>query len=77
MLIHPDGEAAKATNEEMNISFAPSPDYAGIAAAAGSGDICALKVSKASELDAILRAAVTKVKGGQTTVVDCRVMPDC
>ncbi|KAM0250026.1 hypothetical protein ACHAQJ_008795 [Trichoderma viride] len=77
MLIHPDGAAAEATNEEMNISFAPSPDYAGIAAAAGAGDICALKVTKADELEVTLRDAVAKVKAGQTTVVDCKVVPDC
>lgn len=26
-LVHPDGYAASATNEELNISFRPSPDY--------------------------------------------------
>jgi hypothetical protein len=77
MLIHPDGEAAEATNEEMNISFDPPPDYAGIAAAAGTGDIFALKVTKADGLEAVLRDAVAKVKGGQTTVVDCRIVTDC
>ncbi|KAM6476682.1 thiamine pyrophosphate enzyme, N-terminal TPP binding domain-containing protein [Trichoderma sp. SZMC 28011] len=77
MLIHPDGVAAQATNEEMNISFSPSPDYAGIAAAAGAGDIHALKATKASELESILRDAVAKVKAGKTAVVDCKVVPDC
>ncbi|KAL6864647.1 thiamine pyrophosphate-requiring enzyme [Trichoderma novae-zelandiae] len=77
MLIHPDGVAAEATNEEMNISFNPPPDYAGIAAAAGTGDIFALKATKAEELEAVLRGAVAKVKAGQTTVVDCRIVTDC
>ncbi|KAL7921217.1 thiamine pyrophosphate enzyme, N-terminal TPP binding domain-containing protein [Trichoderma austrokoningii] len=77
MLIRPDGEAGKATNEEMNISFNPTPDYAGIAAAAGAGDICAMKVTNASNLEAILREAVAHVKAGKTTVVDCKVVPDC
>ncbi|KAK1239272.1 hypothetical protein MKX07_008760, partial [Trichoderma sp. CBMAI-0711] len=77
MLIHPDGEAAEATNEEMNISFNPPPDYAGIAAAAGTGDRFALKVTKSDSLKAVLRDAVAKVKGGQTTVVDCRIVTDC
>lgn len=77
MLIHPDGVAAQATNEEMNISFSPSPDYAGIAAAAGAGDIHALKVTKAGELEGVLRDAVAKVKAGRTAVVDCKVVPDC
>ncbi|KAH0496055.1 hypothetical protein TgHK011_003438 [Trichoderma gracile] len=77
MLIHPAGEAAEATNEEMNISFHPPPDYAGIAAAAGAGDIFALKVTKADDLEAVLRDAVAKVKAGQTTVVDCTIVTDC
>src|SRR5690606_19534230 len=33
LLVHPDGLGSKATNEEINISFEPSPDYAGIAKA--------------------------------------------
>lgn len=77
MLIRPDGVAAQATNEEMNISFKPSPDYAGIAAAAGAGDICALKATNAGNLEDILREAVANVKAGRTTVVDCKVVPDC
>ncbi|EHK49432.1 uncharacterized protein TrAtP1_010653 [Trichoderma atroviride] len=77
MLVRPDGEAAQATNEDMNISFKPTPDYAGIAAAAGAGDICALKVTNANNLEDILRDAVANVKAGKTTVVDCKVVPDC
>jgi thiamine pyrophosphate-dependent acetolactate synthase large subunit-like protein len=77
MLIRPNGEAAQATNEELNISFNPSPDYAGIAAAAGAGDIHALKATNANHLEDILRDAVANVKAGKTTVVDCRVVPDC
>lgn len=77
MLVHPDGEAASATNENINISFSPAPDYAGIAAAAGSGDIHAFRVSKADELGSVLEQAVAKVLGGQTAVVDCKVVLDC
>ncbi|PHH81528.1 hypothetical protein CDD83_3555 [Cordyceps sp. RAO-2017] len=77
MLVHPNGVAAGATNEEMHISFTPTPDYAGIAAAAGAGDIQALRVSEAGKLEAVLRDAVARVQGGKTTVVDCRVVKDC
>lgn len=77
MLIHPDGVAAEATNEEMNISFNPPPNYAGIAAAAGAGDIFALRATKADGLEAVLRDAVAKVEAGQTTVVDCSIVTDC
>ena len=68
---------AEATNEEINISFAPTPDYAGIAKAAGAGDIHAFTVTAANELEAVLSEAVAKVQTGQTAVVDCKVVPGC
>jgi thiamine pyrophosphate-dependent acetolactate synthase large subunit-like protein len=75
--VHPEGLGSKASNEEINISFDPVPDYAGIAAAAGSGEVHAMKVERAEDLESVLRDAVAKVQGGQTTVVDCKVVPDC
>jgi len=75
--VHPGGEASKVSNEDINISFAPPPDYAGIAAAAGSGEVHALKVETADKLEAVLKDAVAKVQAGRTTVVDCRVVLDC
>lgn len=77
LLVHPDGLAAKATNEEINISFDPVPDYAGIAAAAGGGQIHAMRVDQAGELESVLRDAVAKVQAGTTTVVDCKVVSNC
>ncbi|KAI9149021.1 transporter [Paramyrothecium foliicola] len=77
MLVIPDGDGMKASNEDINISFNPPPDYAGIAAAAGAGDVHALRVTKANELESVLRDAVSRVQAGQTTVVDCKVVPDC
>ncbi len=77
LLVHPDGLAAKATNEEINISFNPTPDYAGIAAAAGAGKIHALRVSKLDELEGVLKDAVAKVQAGKTAVVDVQVALDC
>ncbi|KAH6842424.1 thiamine pyrophosphate enzyme, N-terminal TPP binding domain-containing protein [Chaetomium sp. MPI-CAGE-AT-0009] len=74
MLLHPEGAASKASDEDIHISFAPPPDYAGIAAAAGAGDVHALKVEEAGQLEAVLRDAVAKVQGGNTTVVDCRIV---
>ena len=59
----------------MNISFAPGPDYAGIAQAAGAGDIHALKVTRVEELEGVLKDAVAKVLAGKTAVVDCSVVP--
>ena len=77
MLVHPDGAAAKASDEDIHISFAPSPDYAGIAAAAGAGNVHALRVEETSQLEAVLVDAVAKVQAGNTTVVDCRILAGC
>ncbi len=77
LLVHPDGLGSKATNEEINISFDPVPDYAGIAKAAAGGDIFAAKVENVADLDRLLRQAVDAVQGGQTAVLDCRVVSGC
>lgn len=74
-LVYPNGAASKLSNEEIHISFAPPPDYAGIAAAAGAHNVHALRVEEASQLEAVLADAVAKVRAGNTTVVDCRVVP--
>lgn len=57
----------------MNISFAPVPDYAGIAKAAAGGQLFAEKVSKASDLESVLESAVKSVKSGTTAVIDAVV----
>ena len=77
MLVHPDGLGSKATNEELNISFAPVPDYAGIAKAAAGGQLYAEKVAKAFELEGVLKKAVGVVQGGKTAVIDAVVVPGC
>ncbi|KAJ4159432.1 uncharacterized protein LMH87_008334 [Akanthomyces muscarius] len=50
-LVHPEGLAQTASNDEINIAFNPTPDYAGIAKAAGCGDIFAGKAGKSAVLD--------------------------
>ncbi|KFX85957.1 hypothetical protein V490_09300 [Pseudogymnoascus sp. VKM F-3557] len=77
LLVHPDGLGSKATNEELNISFAPTPDYAGIAKAAAGGKLFAEKVAKTSDLESVLQRAVDAVKGGTTAVIDAVVAPGC
>lgn len=77
LLVHPEGEGSKATNEEINISFHPVPDYAGIAKAAAGGDLFAAQVDKAAELEEVLKNAIAAVQGGQTAVVDCMVALGC
>jgi hypothetical protein len=68
---------SKATNEELNISFAPVPDYAGIAKAAAGGELFAEKVSNAADLDDVLKRAVDSVLKGTTAVIDAVVVSGC
>ncbi|KJZ76487.1 hypothetical protein HIM_04216 [Hirsutella minnesotensis 3608] len=77
LLVHPEGVGSTATNEEANLSFDPSPDYAGIAKAAADGNMFAARVSEASELEGVLKEAIAKVQAGQTAVLDCKVVPGC
>lgn len=77
LLVHPDGLGSKATNEEMSLSFAPSPDYAGIAKAAAGGELFAEKVASVDKLDDVLKRAVESVKNGVTAVLDVVVAPGC
>jgi hypothetical protein len=77
LLVHPEGLGSKATNEELNISFAPVPDYAGIAKAAAGGELFAEKVAKASDLEDVLTRAIESVKNGTTAVIDAVVKSGC
>lgn len=77
LLVHPEGLGSTATNEEINISFDPVPDYSGIAKAAAGGDIFAAKVEQSADLESVLKEAVAKVQSGQTAVIDCKVVSDC
>lgn len=73
LLVHPDGYTSKATNEELNISFTPSPDYAGIAKAAAAGNLWAERVETVEELQRLLPLAVESVKNGVGAVIDARI----
>lgn len=73
MLVHPEGEASKLSNEELNISFAPSPDYAGIAKAAAGGKLWAGRASTVEELGRLLPEAVQSVKNGVGAVLDAQM----
>lgn len=74
LLVHPDGLGSKATNEELNISFAPSPDYSGIAKAAAGGNLFAEKVVHADRLEDVLKRAVESVQNGVGAVIDAGVV---
>ncbi|KAL9617008.1 MAG: hypothetical protein Q9160_008162 [Pyrenula sp. 1 TL-2023] len=73
LLVHPHGEGSKVTNEELNISFRPTPDYAGIARAAGGGNIWAGRAGTVAELMDLLPKAVESVKNGTTAVLEAQL----
>ncbi|KXJ94888.1 thiamine pyrophosphate enzyme, N-terminal TPP binding domain-domain-containing protein [Microdochium bolleyi] len=76
LLVHPDGEGSKVSNEELNISFDPSPDYAGIAKASAGGDLYAARVDQAGpeHLERVIKEAIDAVlEKGQSAVLDCKV----
>jgi thiamine pyrophosphate-dependent acetolactate synthase large subunit-like protein len=73
LLVHPDGEGSKVSNEELNISFAPTPDYSGIAKAASGGEIWAAHASTAEELGKLLPEAIQAVLDGRSAVLDAHL----
>ncbi|CAN9368241.1 unnamed protein product [Alternaria sp. RS040] len=73
LLVHPDGEGSKVSNEELNISFAPTPDYSGIAKAASGGHIWAAHASTADELSKLLPEAIKSVLSGTSAVLDAHL----
>ena len=77
LVVHPDGAGSKTSNEEINISFDPVPDYAGIAKAAAGGQLHTAKVDKAADLEAVLKKAIDEVQGGTPAVLDCKVAMNC
>ncbi|KAM0277679.1 hypothetical protein ACHAQH_005622 [Verticillium albo-atrum] len=73
LLVHPDGPASRATREELNISFAPSPNYSEIARAASDGVIFAARIADASQLESAMEAAVASMERGVSAVLDVLV----
>ncbi|KAK7548689.1 thiamine pyrophosphate enzyme, N-terminal TPP binding domain-containing protein [Phyllosticta citricarpa] len=73
LLVHPDGEGSKVDNREINISFAPSPDYAGIARAASGGRVWAGSAGTVEQLELRLKEAVESVLSGTTAVLDAHL----
>jgi acetolactate synthase-1/2/3 large subunit len=57
LAVHPEGFASRA--DDIGVTFDPSPDYGGIAAAAGGA--LALKVEKPAELESALATAFRAV----------------
>lgn len=76
LLVHPHGEGSKVDNKALNISFEPTPDYAGIAKAATGGHAWAGSVSTVAELLEELPKAVKAVKGGRCAVLEVKLGVD-
>jgi hypothetical protein len=62
------------SNEELNIAFTPTPDYAGIAGAASCHKAWTGEVSTVSELRDLLSGAVESVKEGRSAVLSARLV---
>lgn len=73
ILVHPHGAASKVSNEVLNISFAPTPDYAGIAKAAAGGNLWAGRAGTVEELGRLLPEAVQSVLNGTGAVLDAHL----
>jgi len=76
LLVHPDGHGSKVDNQELNISFEPTPDYAGIAKAAARGKCWTGTVSNVEALLEALPKAVEAVKGGTCAVLEVELGVD-
>jgi thiamine pyrophosphate-dependent acetolactate synthase large subunit-like protein len=73
LLVHPEGDGSRATNEDLNISFAPTPDYAGIAKAAAGGELWAGRASTVAELAQKLPEAIKSVLDGKAAVLEAQL----
>lgn len=73
MLVHPHGEGSKVDNKALNISFAPTPDYSGIAKAASGGRAWAGYAGTADDLAKVLPQAVEAVQSGRCAILDAHL----
>jgi len=70
LAVHPAGYASRAA--DLDLSFEPQPDYAGIAAAAGGAH--AIRVEKLADLEAAIACALRAVRiERRAAVVDVKV----
>ncbi|TPX13078.1 uncharacterized protein E0L32_006504 [Thyridium curvatum] len=72
-LVHPNGYGAAISNEDLNISFAPTPDYSGIAKAAAGHEAWAGVAASVRDLDAMLGEAVKAVENGMSAILEVRL----
>lgn len=74
LLVHSDGLGPKVSNEELNISFAPNPDYSTIAKGASGGRCWAGRANTVEELARKLPEAVDAVQSGVSAWLDARIV---
>ncbi|CAG8420136.1 unnamed protein product [Penicillium salamii] len=68
LLVHKNGLSSKSNRRDLNISFDPSPDYPGIATAAGNA--WGASVTTQAELDSTIQEATSIVQGGKCAVIE-------
>ncbi|KAL2825217.1 hypothetical protein BDW59DRAFT_172498 [Aspergillus cavernicola] len=73
LLVHPNGDGSRATNEDLNISFAPTPDYPGVAKAASGGHIWAGRAATIADLGKLLPEAIQSVLNGTGAVLEAQL----
>ncbi|KAJ5656276.1 thiamine pyrophosphate enzyme N-terminal TPP binding domain-containing protein [Penicillium longicatenatum] len=71
LLVHKDGLSSKSNRKDLNLSFEPSPDYPGIATAAGGAWGATVKAQ--SELESVIQEARGIVQGGRCAVIEVAV----
>lgn len=62
------------SNEELNISFSPTPDYSGIGKAAAGGNAWSGIAETVEGLNGLLPQAVQAVKDGQSAILEVRLL---
>ncbi|KAI9154773.1 NAD-dependent aldehyde dehydrogenase [Paramyrothecium foliicola] len=70
LLVHKEGYSSRHNRKDLSLSFEPSPDYSGIAAAAGNAYGGVIKTPH--QVDSVLQEAVKIVQGGRSAVVEVR-----
>ncbi|KAJ5467108.1 Thiamine pyrophosphate enzymeC-terminal TPP-binding [Penicillium sp. IBT 31633x] len=71
LLVHKEESLSKTNRRDLNISFDPSPDYPGIATAAGKA--WGVTVTAQSQLDPAIREATEVVQNGRCAVIEVAV----
>ncbi|KAE8391194.1 putative thiamine pyrophosphate enzyme [Aspergillus alliaceus] len=68
LLVHQDGLASKSNRRDLNLSFEPSPDYPGVATAAGKA--WGIAVNEQDKLDFAIKEAANVVREGKSAVLE-------